>query len=121
MKKGCFVKSIITLTVITAVVIYLVKNHWNDWIIAPGKKIVVSIAMNSVKDDLESLKNNSTKDSLIVDLKTYLTKKLGKTKEITDEDLSFVADSIKSAASDSIITEEEYLNIKQILKSKSLK
>jgi len=121
MKKGCFVKSIITLTVITAVIIYLVKNHWNDWVVTPGKKFVVNTAMNSVKDDLESLDNSPFKDSLEVDLKNYLTKKFEKTQTITDNDLAFIVDSIQSAASDSIITKEEYLNIKQILKSKSLK
>jgi hypothetical protein len=77
--------------------------------------------MNSVKDDLESLDNSPLKDSLEVDLKNYLTEKFEKTQTITDKDLSFIVDSIQSAAIDSIISEEEYLNIKQILKSKPIK
>lgn len=118
MKKGCFVKSIIILTIITAGAIYLIKTNWKNWVINPGKKIAVNIAMDSVEDDLKFVQQSPARDSLMAELRLYLNKKLEKSNEIGNKDFSFVADSLHAAEQDSIITESEYLKIKKMLRDR---
>ncbi|MBZ0199047.1 MAG: hypothetical protein K8H86_04205 [Ignavibacteriaceae bacterium] len=119
MKKGCFIKSIIILTIITAVSIYLVKKNWKEWVVTPGKNIAVDIAMSSMEDELKLLQQSPARDSLLAELRLYLNNKLEESNEIGNKDLSFVADSIRAAESDSIITESEYLKIKKMLRDRS--
>ncbi len=118
MKSGCFVKSIIILTIITAVAIYLVKTHWKDWVVNPGKKIAVNIAMDSIEDELKLVQQSPARDSLLAELRFYLNRKLEKSNEIGNKDFSFVADSLRAAERDSIITELEYLKIKKMLRDR---
>ena len=60
MKKGCFVKSIILLTVLTAVLLYLINYKFNDIIINPGKNFII----NQVTQEMEFVKSSPEKDSL---------------------------------------------------------
>lgn len=119
MKKGCFIKTIIILTILTAAVIYLVKNNWQEWVVRPGKKIVVDLAMNSVEKELKQVQTSALKDSLVSEMKLFLENKFNKTDELSDKDLSFIAGSLKAASFDSVITETEFRNLKQLIRSRT--
>ena len=39
MRKGCFIKSVVFVTILIAVIIYLIEYKFDDWIVRPGKKL----------------------------------------------------------------------------------
>lgn len=110
MKRGCFIKSIIILTIFVGAIAYIVQYKLDDWVLKPTKKIFLPVIENSIKDKFEFINNSPEKDSLISLISSYVEK----------TDLLEEADSIKIKlwsqinliAVDSIVTKDElnYLN-----------
>ena len=122
MKKGCFVKAIIVLTILVAAILYIVQNHL-DTILTPGKKTLKKLALSGVENDLAYVKSGPEKDSLLVLLNDYIDRKFDKIKNLSeknDENLEINIDKFIDSISiyvikDSLIDEEELSKIKIII------
>ncbi|MFO7524184.1 MAG: hypothetical protein R6W68_01900 [Ignavibacteriaceae bacterium] len=105
MKKGCFIKSIIILTIFVGAISYIVQYKLDDWILNPAKKIFIPVIENSMKEKYEFIYDSPEKDSLISFISSF----------IENTDLLEEADSLKIKlwsninliAVDSIVTKEE--------------
>ena len=122
MKKGCFVKSIIVLTILVAAILYIVQNHL-DAILKPGKKILKNLVLSDVENDLAYVKASPEKDSLLVLLDDYIDKKFDKIKNLSeknDENIEINIDKFIDSISiyvikDSLIDKNELSEIKIII------
>ncbi len=91
MKKGCFLKSIIILTILVAVITYLAQNYFDDWVVKPGKGLLKNIALNDIQKRFETIKDTPEKDSLQLLINNYMESKIN---QIGEEDDSLHSDSI---------------------------
>ena len=117
-KKGCFLKIIIALTIVVAVILYIVQNHLDDVVINPAKRVISSFVTNEAFKHLTYIKNTSEKDSLKILLSDYLKDKITKTKSLNTEDLDWLVDSIKVVVTDSLITKDDLNKIKELINLK---
>jgi tRNA C32,U32 (ribose-2'-O)-methylase TrmJ len=114
MKKGCFIQIIIVLTIVTAAVLYIVNNKFDEIIFNPGKSLIV----NQITKDLNYVKETPEKDSLRSLITSYI-KNLKSFKSISKKPIERFVDSLKIALKDSIINKREYKNLSKILRSKN--
>ena len=113
MKKGCFVKSIIFLTVLTAVLLYLINYKFNDMIINPGKNFVI----NRMTKEMEFVKASPEKDSLKELISNYV-KSIKSIDKLSENKIDNFTDSLKIALRDSVINQSEYKHLYKILNQK---
>ena len=118
MKKGCFIKIIIVLTIIIAAILYILQNHLDDVVINPGKKLISDLIVGGIDDELNYIRETPEKDSLRFLLKEYLKDKISKTKEINTGDLNWIIDSIKVVVTDTLITQNNLNRIKELINLK---
>jgi len=118
MKKGCFIKLIIVLTIVVAAVLYIIQNHFDEWIGTPVKEFFSEYFVENIDDELNFIEASPQKDSLRVLLKDYLVNKFDATQEISNKDIEWLVDSVKVIVKDSIITEEDLTKIKNLIKLK---
>ncbi len=119
MKKGCFVKSIIILTIFVAAIAYIIQYKLDEWVIKPAKKMFMPVVEKSFKEELSFIQDSPEKDSLLNSLSLY----------IEDLDILNESDSaqkifwnqFKQITSDSIITKSELEEIKKILETENEK
>ena len=116
-KRGCFLKIIIALTIVVAVILYIVQNHL-DVVINPAKRVISSFITNEAFKHFTYIKNTPEKDSLKVLLNDYLKDKITKTKSLNTEDLDWLIDSIKVVVTDSLITKNDLTKIKELINIK---
>ena len=115
MKKGCFIKGIFILTIVTGVIVYLVQTKFDYLILNPGKKIIANIANKEFDKNIRVVRESPEKDSLNALLKDFFKNKLFKMHNYTDKMFNPLTDSIKKFSKDSVIDKEELNNIKLIL------
>jgi|YelNatPaOPRAMG01_1025707.scaffolds.fasta_scaffold00174_34 hypothetical protein len=113
MKKGCFVKIIVLLTILTAVVLYLINNKFDNLVFNPGKKILI----NQINRDLEFVKDSPQKDSLKLLINNYIME-IKNINSVYGKQINLFADSLKVALKDSIIDEREYKKLSVMLNKK---
>ena len=120
MKKGCFIKGIIFLTIIVASITYIVQNKFNDFIFNPGKKIILPLFVNDFKKNLKYVKGSPQKDSLSLMIKNYLdgAKNI---KELSDSSLKPLVREIYNVTADSVISSSELKNIKDFIRLRQQK
>ena len=116
-KKGCFLKIIIALTIVVAVILYIVQNHLDD-VITPAKRVISTFVTNEAFKQLTYIKDAPEKDSLKVLLNDYLKEKITKTKSLNTEDLDWLIDSVKVFVTDSLITKNDLNKIKELINLK---
>lgn len=121
MKKGCFLKVIIILTILTAAVLYIVQNHFDELILNPGKKIVKSIMMSGVEENLANVKENIEKDSTRFLIENYINNAFSEKNEINSNEIEWIIDSLNFYIQDSIIDNSDFQKIKEIIKENTLK
>ena len=117
MKKGCFIKGVIILTIIVASVTYIIQNKFNDFIFKPGKKIILPIFVNDFKSKLNYIKDNPKKDSLNLMIKNYL-EDAENIKELSDDSLKPFVREIYGIISDSVITSSELKKLGEFINTK---
>ncbi len=78
MKKGCFLKSIIILTILIAVILYLFEHHFNDLVLKPGKGILKEIALKDLNKKFDKVKETPEKDSLKTLINDFVESKINK-------------------------------------------
>lgn len=118
MKKGCFIKAIIILTILVAVFLYIVQYHLDDLIINPTKNFFSELFVSGVEKELTFIEDTPEKDSLRVLLKNYLKDKFTETKELSNKDINWLIDSVKVVVQDSIISMDDLNKIKNIIELK---
>lgn len=118
MKKGCFVKIIVILTILVAAVLYIFQHHFDDWVVDPAKKFFSELFVSGLDEELKFVVETPEKDSLRAILKGYLQDKFSETKELSNKDLDWLADSIKSITIDSIISKDDLDKINKLIQSK---
>ena len=111
MKKGCFIKLIMVLTVLTAAVLYIVYNKFNDFFLNPGKHLIVS----SLNSEISRIHNSPEKDSLKAMIKDYVNG-IEDIKNISHKSVEDFADSLNSVLKDSVISPAELKHLRAILK-----
>lgn len=143
MKKGCFIKLIIIVTILVAAALYVIKTHFNDFVVKPGKNFLKELTLKNINEQLAPIKNTPEKDSLKVLINKYVENKINNINffsgsDQNDEkdvniDFSFsepsekskikaqvklIADSLDLFLKDNLIDKEELLKIKEILEDK---
>ncbi len=117
MKKGCFVKLIVILTIVTATVLYIVQNKFNDFIYKPGMRIFKSNVINQINNRIGYVKASPEKDSLESMVKGYFDN-IDNIKNLKRDSISPFIRLIVDSCKDSVITENELKSISQFLKVK---
>ena len=117
MKKGCFIKGIIILTIIVAAVTYIFQNKFNDFIFTPGKKVILPIFINDFNKNLAYVKDGPKKDSLNLLIKNYLESSKN-INELSDDSLKPFVREIYSIIADSIITSSELKNFNDFIRQR---
>lgn len=112
MKKSCFIQGIIVLTILTAAIVYIVKNHLNDFVLNPAKKEFGKVIMNEFDEKYKFVQNSAEKDSFRVLFGDYIN--------IDKKGKMWSGDKIKKFFSiadnylnDSLLTEKELTEIKK--------
>lgn len=106
MKKSCFIKLVFIITILVAVIVYLVKNNFDTLFLDTGKKWLTTAIEENWEDDFNFVTNNSEKDSL-KNLLIYFIDKIETTSEITDEINEQFLNRLETSLEDSIINKEE--------------
>ena len=113
MKKSCFLRAIIILTILTAVILYLVTHKFNEVILNPSKSLIIS----QINRDLNYVKDSPEKDSLQLLIKGYILG-IKKIDNLSDKSIGEFIDTLKEALKDSVIDKREYKSLYKILKTK---
>ncbi|MEO8399208.1 MAG: hypothetical protein ABI550_05250, partial [Ignavibacteriaceae bacterium] len=116
MKKGCFIKVIIILTIVVAAIVYLIQNKFSDFIFKPGKKIISGMIFNDWENKLKNVKSSSEKDSLKKMFKSFVDK-IETPDHLDDPSFEKMIDSFQHSFDDSVISEEELKNISEQIKN----
>ncbi len=64
MKKGCFIKSIIILTLFVAAITYIIQYKSEEWIVQPGKKMLMPLIEKEFIKNLMYVQESPERDSL---------------------------------------------------------
>ena len=115
MKKGCFIQSVIIVTILIATIVYIVKYKLEDWLVKPGKKLILSEVSKNWEKEAAYIKESVEKDSLKSLMKYYLENI--KTKEDVvnlEQDIFFT--EFKLSIEDSLITDNEISNLTLLMK-----
>lgn len=73
MKKGCFLSSIIILTIVIGIGLYLYKKYWHE-ISDYGKEKIIEVSINDINEEINKLEKSIYQDSLKLLLKEQFTK-----------------------------------------------
>jgi hypothetical protein len=117
MRKGCFLKIIVFLTIIIAAAIYFIQNYSDDLIIKPGKKLLSGFIMDKFEGEFDGIKDSPEKDSLKILISDFIQFKIASEKNFDDRDFDFIIFELKKIISDSIITKDELNSFKMIIKN----
>lgn len=113
MKKGCFLKLIIILTIVVAAILYLIQNKFDEYFLEPGKELALSIIENSWDEDLKYVKESVEKDSLKSLMKFYITE-LKSSAHIAKKSDALIK-YISATLEDSIIDMNELNSVRQLI------
>ena len=116
MKKGCFLKIIIILTIFIAAILYIVENHFDDFIRKPGEKIIKDLVFKDVNREMEFVRNSPEKDSLKVLINNFIYDKIHKEHKLNTKEIENMVDSVKEVLKDSTISPAELENLTSIFK-----
>jgi hypothetical protein len=120
MKKGCFIKFIIGLTIITAAILYILQNYFNEFILNPGREFIKDQVISSLDDDMKNVKNSIQKDSLKILLTAFIDEELDSTKEFSNRHFDWLQETVEEVSRDSLINTNELKQIEQLLNLKKL-
>ena len=115
MKPGCFIKSIIVLTIIVAAIAYIIQ-HKSGLLFNSGKKMLTEVFLNDWDKSYGYVKNTPEKNGLKDSLKSFIeTMKIRNLP--ADKELNRIIKMVQTAAADSVISDSELEIISNNLKS----
>jgi hypothetical protein len=116
MKKGCFIKVVVILTILVASALYIIENKFDEFIGKPGKKYLTDLIKIGINEDIDKIRESDEKDSLDKMIKNYIDEiKNSNTITFSSDDGEEFINMIKDAAEDSILTTNELKDISKIL------
>lgn len=107
MKPGCFIKFVIVLTIVVAVVVWIIQNKLDDFVLNPARKAFVELLMNGVDKKIAILKESSEKDSLRLIIKDFVENKVKSMNTFNTEMFDPLKDSLNNFSGDSILNKHE--------------
>jgi len=117
MKKGCFITAIAVITIIVGAVLYVFQNHFDNFILNPGKKIIAGIVKDELAKKMNSVKESSEKTEMMEAIKRF-SENTEALKLVSEDDVNDLITEIKAAAADSVIDKLELKEISQLLELK---
>lgn len=114
MKKGCFLKFIIIFTILVAVILYIVQNKFEEYVLNPGKEIVLSVLDEKWDEQLGYLKQSEEKDSLKSLIRSYV-KRLDLNPDDAGEKANIIIEQLRSIVKDSTVDADELLTMRKII------
>ena len=115
MKKGCFIKSVVILTIIVAVVVYIIQNKFGEWFLEPGKMMLVQQIAKNWDTEATFIKPSSEKDSIGILLKYYIND-IKSIEEVVNLENDLFLVEFEDIIEDSAVTKEELSKLTRILK-----
>ena len=111
MKKGCFIRSVFVLTIVTGVAVYLVQTKWDSI-----KNMLADVPRKGIEKSLVKFKESPEKDTLKTLLDEFFTKHLVNFNSFSNKMFDPLVTSLTNFSSDSLLDGYELNQIKQILK-----
>lgn len=115
MKKGCFIQSVIIVTILVAAAVYIIEYKLEDWLVKPGKKLILTKVADNWESETAYIKASVEKDSLKSLMKYYL-ENIKTTEEVVNLDQDIFLSELQLAIEDSIITDKELSKLTLLLK-----
>jgi predicted polyphosphate/ATP-dependent NAD kinase len=116
MKKGCFIKSIVVLTILTAAVLYIVKYKFDDFVLKPGKQILSGVIIEEWAKEIEVVKDSPEKDSLKSMVSKLITGIESK-EALFNDNFKSIMSVVSASVQDSIIEISELNYISEKIKA----
>jgi hypothetical protein len=118
MKRGCFLKTIAILTIFVAAIAYIIQHKLDEWVIEPGKKLLLPKIEQGFADEFDFVTESVEKDSLLSIINKYVENIDFKK---TDSASSEFWIEIKNIVSDSVVDKTEIEMLKQFIRFKDEK
>jgi len=115
MKKGCFIQSVVIVTILIAVAIYIIKYKLDDWLVKPGKELILTELSNNWEKETAYIKESVEKDSLKSLMKYYL-ENIKTMKEVVNLEQDIFLSEFEVAIEDSLITDKEISKLTLLMK-----
>ena len=115
MKKGCFLKTVIIMTIIIASVLYIFQHKFDEIFIGPGKQFVLSVFEDKWAKELNYVQDNPEKDSLRSLIKFYIAD-IKSADEFSDEETENFFQILKNSFKDSLIDKSELSELTNLIK-----
>jgi hypothetical protein len=115
MKKGCFIQSVVIVTILIAVAVYIIKYKLDDWLVKPGKELILTELSNNWEKETAYIKESVEKDSLKSLMKYYL-ENIKTMKEVVNLEQDIFLSEFEAAIEDSLITDKEISKLTLLMK-----
>lgn len=115
MKKGCFIQSIVIITILVAVAIYIIQYKLDDWLVKPGKKLILSEVSKNWGKETAYIKESLEKDSLKSLMKYYL-ENIKMMEDVVNLEPDIFLSEFELVIEDSLITDNEISNLTLLMK-----
>ena len=119
MKKGCFVKVIVVVTILVAAITYIIQNKFNEYLLGPSKKVIVPLFIENLNENIHYVKDSTEKDSLVNMVKNYINNAKD-IKSFSDDYIKEFMKKIQSVSIDSVISKEDLKEISNFIKARKL-
>lgn len=115
MKKGCFIKSVIAITILVGIVVYIVQYKLEEWLTEPANHLQITQLAKNWDTKANFIRNSIQKDSLGVLLSSYFSSVESMEDVVNwEEDLFLIG--LQDAIDDSLITTDELSKLTLLLK-----
>ena len=115
MKKSCFIQSIVIITIFVAAAIYIIQYKLDDWLVKPGKKLILSQVSKNWEKETAYIKESLEKDSLKFLMQYYL-ENIKTMEDVVNLEQDIFLSEFNIAIEDSLITANEISNLTLIMK-----
>jgi len=119
LKKGCFLKFIVIFTIFVAVVLYIVQNKFDEFLVKPGKKVLLQILNDKWDEELSYVKESDEKESLKKLINEYLTKVKSK-EDLANDKTGLIIEQLGTTVQDSVVDAGELEKMRKLI-SEALK
>ncbi len=115
MKKSCFIQSIVIITILVAAAIYIIQYKLDDWLVKPGKKLILSEVSKNWGKETAYIKESLEKDSLKSLMKYYL-ENIKMMEDVVNLEPDIFLSEFELVIEDSLITDNEISNLTLLMK-----
>ncbi|MCW8805206.1 MAG: hypothetical protein OQK56_02000 [Ignavibacteriaceae bacterium] len=115
MKKGCFIQSVVIVTILIAVVVYIIKYKLDDWLVKPSKELILTELSKNWDKETAYIKESVEKDSL-KSLMNYYLENIKTIKEVVNLDEDIFLNELEISIEDSLITDGEISKLTLLMK-----